>query len=607
MMQQLIHNSATTRKRREGSVRRGTRRGFTRRGFTRRGFTMLEVLGALAVATILLVTLTWIQVGGTASYSERVDERRAQYIASVMRQIFEAEKERLLNEYEEHGYLSNMGLSGGTGTIPNRQVYRISNPITDVRLLGRFEQLVPRAGTNFSARRAGGRYDQASRETPTDGDWLAREGYMPLGRATGLDPRAFNGIATDPVIPVNIYYGRIRPDALLSGLCRPSVTRVDTDQDGTDGTCRAERYDLGRRVGANTATTLDPDYGYVPRRTLRPTTLGLAMRDIRTGSPSGNIKQDQMLFPFLGYYGSEGSTDKILVTDDTALTLVLKTNFTDAQIPNERVLRRVSELLAPYGGYGLHTSHNSSALDYYKCLPHMTDIRGLRSQTACADEIYTPRNNAIIGGGLAWRYLARELPLRDARQNLFDTNPISGVIPSVNVRRGLRPLDDTVFAGAPLRVQGQIFMVGVFGRRNSAQHALEVASFDSRAQMAAAPSLYFTEEYGLRDAGTSQVDSTKNEHAGRNFGFVFGEEITIEGDLIIQADTIIEGEKFLYSGGSTPQRPLGRCVSHPYCHSAIGVGFEGWGFLFRTTAQIGSNISPSTSRSDSSLHRPETL
>jgi hypothetical protein len=51
------------------------------------------------------------------------------------------------------------------------------------------------------------------------------------------------------------------------------------------------------------------------------------------------------------------------------------------------------------------------------------------------------------------------------------------------------------------------------------------------------------------------VDSTKNEHAGRNFGFVFGEEITIEGDLIIQADTIIEGEKFLYSGGSTPSDP----------------------------------------------------
>jgi hypothetical protein len=375
---------------------------------------------------------------------------------------------------------------------------------------------------------------------------------MPLGRATGLDPRAFDGVATDPAIPVNIYFGRIRPDALLSGLCGPSATKIDLDNLAPSGTCKEDRYDLGRRVGANDFTTLDPDYGYVP--VPNPQSSGLVVRNIRLRrlNAASRVRHNQMLFPFLGYYGTQGSTEKVLVTDDTALTLVLKTDFTDDQIPNERVLRRVAELLTPYGGYGLHENHASSALEYYQCLPHMTDIRGLRRDVLCHN-LYTPRNNAIIGGNLAWRYLARELPLRDAKQNLFDTAPISGTPPPVPQRRGLTPLPATVHASYPLRVKGQIFMVGIFGRRNSAQHALEVASFDSSTQSGVAPSLYFTEQYGLKDAKPphattpnyiEEVDNrpSKNEPAGRNFGFVFAEEVTIEKDLLIQADAIIEGD-----------------------------------------------------------------
>ena len=501
---------------------------------------MLEVLGALAVASILLVTLTWVQIGGGTSYSERVDERRAQYIAGVMRQVFESERERVLHEEREHSFLTHMGLAGGASQFLPNQKYNVAVPVTSAATIDSFEVNIPRSGVNFSARRAG--RATASLERPTDGSWLASQGYMPVGRTTGLDPRAFGEAAGAP-LPINIYYGRIRPDALVAGLCKPSFSAVDSDGDTESGECKGATYSHGARAGTNLAVTIDPEFGYVPSKTLRSVdamgTDFTSPRDAYAGNgasciaASGIMCQRQLIFPFLGYYGTEGTSDKVVVTDDTALALVVKTNFTPAQIPSERILRRVSELLAPYGGYGLHTNHNSEVLDYYKCLPHITDIEGIRQTTcAAARQLYTPANNAIIGGGLAWRYLAEELPLRDAGKTLFAATATGG---------DLTPQTPTVSALTPnlLKVNGQIFMVGLFGRRNSAQHALEVASYDSIGQVGGAPNLYFSGDTGLVDAPAAEVDS--DEVQGRNFGFVFARDVTIQGDLIIQSDAKIDG------------------------------------------------------------------
>jgi hypothetical protein len=508
----------------------------------------------LAVASILLVTLTWVQIGGGTSYSERVDERRAQYIAGVMRQIFESERERVLHEEREHSFLTHMGLTGGASQFLANQVYDIDTPVTAPADVDGFEESIPRSGVNFSALRAG--RTSTTKEEPTDSAWLAGQGYLPVGHTTGLDPRAFGEAAGTP-LPVNIYYGRIRPDALVAGLCKPSHSTVDSDGDGTTGSCKGHTYSHGARAGSNlggTAVTIDPEFGYVPAATFRSvdamgtqtTPQGLA-NPVNAGGLTGGacvvpFCWSQMIFPFLGYYGTEGTSDKVMVTDDTALALVVKTNFSASQIPNERILRRVAELLAPYGGYGLHTNHNSEVLDYYKCLPHITDIEGIRQTTcAAARQLYTPANNAIIGGGLAWRYLAEELPLRDAGQTLFAVGASGG---------DLTPQTATLPNSVALQIQGQIFMVGLFGRRNSAQHALEVASYDAIGQVGGAANLYFSGDTGLIDAPAKNavVDGVMVENGadtdeveGRNFGFVYARDVTIQGDLIIQSDAKIDG------------------------------------------------------------------
>ena len=524
-----------------------TRTRRSRRGFSRTGFTMLEVLGALAIASIMLVTLTWVQLGGAASYSERVDERRAQYIASVMRQVFEAERGRVLNDYQEHSFLAHMGLNGEATTLPDEQIYDPTDPNggaagVAVGLNGNniddFEELVPRSGVNFSARREGA---TSPREIQPTGATLASQGYMPLGHSTGLDPQALGEAAGAP-LPLSIYYGRIRPDALVSGLCEPGVSTVNSDGAGASGKCKAETYAHSTgRAGANvfSDTTIDPEFGYVPANNPGAITpLGISMRltaAVDAGCASVSVVcADQMVFPFLGYYGTQGTSKKVVVTDDTALAIVVKTNFTSAQIPSERVLRRVAELLAPYGGYGLHSDHSSEALAYYACLPHMTDFEGTRNGfcSSTPPNIYKPSNtpteSAIVGGRLAWRYLAKELPLRDAGKTLFSTTD-SATPPT--------PQTATISTAHPLQVQGQLFMVGLFGRRNSVQHALEVASFDALSEEGDGPTLYFSGDGGFVDAPTSEVDS--GEVAGRNIGFVFSQDVTIEGDLVVQSDAVI--------------------------------------------------------------------
>ena len=144
----------------------------------------------------------------------------------------------------------------------------------------------------------------------------------------------------------------------------------------------------------------------------------------------------QIVYPFLGYYESTagGDVSKVLVTDDTALALVVKTDFTypligspsapDPDAIDREVLARAAELLAPYGGWGVVPGApgplERGFSSFYNCLPHITDIRRTQRTgtpnplTGCAGSaLYSAENGAIVAPRMAWRYLARELPFQD--------------------------------------------------------------------------------------------------------------------------------------------------------------------------------------------------
>ena len=385
----------------------------------RAGFTLLEVLGALSVALIILLTIFSVQYRATADARSADVERRAQYMAGALRVAFETQLDILRSDYERHGFLRNLGLSGellsADANTPanNRRIV----PFSTANLSARLKNALPGVPGDPPDEITAIASADAGTNVP-DGTTLSGAGLIPAGISYELDASVMPG-ATPPVtggVPIKIYYGRIRPDALVAGLCEPGQTgrpSVDADGDGNDGFCDDNNQSDG-----------DPEYGYVP------VNVGTRTMPTRTGVPV------QIVYPFLGYYESTagGDVSKVLVTDDTALALVVKTDFTyplvgspsapDPDAIDREVLARAAELLAPYGGWGVVPGApgplERGFSSFYNCLPHITDIRRRQRTgtpnplTGCAGSaLYSAENGAIVAPRMAWRYLARELPFQD--------------------------------------------------------------------------------------------------------------------------------------------------------------------------------------------------
>ncbi|MDA7986969.1 MAG: hypothetical protein MPJ53_00425 [Alphaproteobacteria bacterium] len=500
--------------------------GLRRRHASRRGgFTILEVIGALAVVTILLSSMMWLQYGTGGSFRDRVIERHAQYLANVMRSVFEAELEYVRSDFQQSLFLSNAGLSGGT--LPNNSYDVVT----------RNDKIVPPAGYNLSSR------NRENGTAVSTAEWLQGEGLLAAGLPVMLSSRAIESSRSTGDVPIQVYFGRIRPDALVAGLCGPrfrnavdggnAAGTIDSDGDGTSGNCR-DRNTRDR----------EPDYGYRP--------LGLAARiDSDNIQATDSDARDQLLYPFTGYYESSGEgRERVVVTDDTLLALVVKTDFdlnlralTPTSLAGSRhtaILRRAAEILTPYGGWGVLEDDASDyqnvgpgpgdpiaipSADYASavCLPHITDLdRSPRETGGCvspAEELYKSSNGGIVSPHLTWRFLWRELPVLDP-----DDNP------------GLA-------RNSVQDVPGQLFMIALLGRRESASLTLQAAETAAVMEtgVSAVPagmavnSVRFTGGNGLVDAPATSF------RPGRNIGFVFAEDVTIDGDLIVDSDAVIEG------------------------------------------------------------------
>jgi hypothetical protein len=484
----------------------------------------LEVIGALSVALIILLTIFSVQYRATADARSADVERRAQYMAGALRVAFETQLDILRSDYERHGFLRNLGLSGellsADANTPanNRRIV----PFSTANLSARLKSALPGVPGDPPDEITAIASADAGANVP-DGATLSGAGLIPAGISYELDASVMPG-ATPPVtggVPIKIYYGRIRPDALVAGLCEPGQTgrpSVDADGDGNDGFCDDNNQSDG-----------DPEYGYVP------VNVGTRTMPTRTGVPV------QIVYPFLGYYESTagGDVSKVLVTDDTALALVVKTDFTypligspsapDPDAIDREVLARAAELLAPYGGWGVVPGApgplERGFSSFYNCLPHITDIRRIQrtaspnALTGCTgNNLYSAENGAIVAPRLAWRYLARELPFQDPSYSPAVPGSIQHVFTSTDV-------------------PGQLFMIALLGRRSNPQLALE--SMDVVASGTPNPSnrdLYFAGENGLLDA-----PPTANFASGRNFGFVFAKSVEVGGDLVVDADGLIEG------------------------------------------------------------------
>ncbi|MGR4000530.1 MAG: prepilin-type N-terminal cleavage/methylation domain-containing protein [Alphaproteobacteria bacterium] len=501
-------------------------------GSRRSGFTLLEVLGALSVALILLLTLFWARDGAEGSFRDRVVERQAQYLAGVMRTAFEAELENLQSDHQVSLFLEGQGLLGDT----------LSTQAVDV--VADATKVVPPAGYNLSSRT---RENGASIPTAM---WLQREGLLPTGIAAAISADAIETSQSTTDVPIEVFFGRIRPDALVAGLCGPRFRNVldsgntggliDSDGDGTSGNC-----------GDTNSRDREPDFGYRP-----------LARDARIDADDINTTDvsapNQLIYPFSGYYETTDSQErnKVVVTDDTLLALVVKTKFdldlttlTATSLAGSRhtaVMRRAAELLAPYGGWGILEDSPSdfvlvgpdrtsaplpaSSFASVSCLPHITDVaRSPRTATGCvpaARALYTATNGAIVSPHLSWRFLWRELPVLDP-----DNNPglasVPGTVPGTTV-------------SSVNEVPGQLFMIALLGRRSNAQ--LTLLSM-RRAGLGATSTEVATGETNIRFTGRNGlVDAPAGSfRPGRNWGFVFARDVNIRGDLIVDSDAIIEG------------------------------------------------------------------
>lgn len=607
-------------------VVRGERRLAVRRS-RRRGFTLLEVIGAFSAATILMLTVFWLQWNGAdgySNYAQQRDELRARYLAGVMRSVWESELERARGDYDRLGLLRNMGLVG-TEHPPDpegtpRRINASGGVELDYPAGPELRQLyTPGSGLNISGglRASGFLGGRQFTETgtsgtispPADSIWYEDHGFLPPGRRVTLDARMVDPTAVAEDVSIVSHFGRVRPDALVAGLCvgddgNPRDAGTMWTHDGTQANCPTPTGP----TSANGAFLERPKYGYVPRRqrrhnsaagsllsnarcVLEPGHVGNLNASANCGSPgsfpSGAgqrtdsfLENPQIIYPFIGIHRFPNLGRDVLVTDETAMTLVLRTDFAEP-IP-EGILVRAAELLAPYGGIGLHPDHELSygraasgspsvlgrlginapgrGNNRPSCLRHITAVT---PAGGCAD-LYTAVNQAIIGPHGAWRFLARELPLRnpgDTKIHSTANELPAGTVASASDRA--------------LNTRGQLFMVGMFGRRSSLVElsvaaAQEVPSVPTRFSR----KWYFPGSRGL----VYDQDAAGNLSGG--FGVVYVKNATITGDLEIGTDMIIGGSQERTELIATGQSGAGFTPPVPYFDNLSDGGGSGDPELF---------------------------
>ena len=511
-------------------------------------------MGASAAGLVLMLSVFWLQWsgGGAADFASARDEARARYLAGVMRSFFESELRRAQAEYDRLGFLSSMGLSGAElpPFDPSDPFREDSSPSFDL-----LRRHAPLAGDNVSGGLpVGGYVGGIDYGEPVDTQWYQDNGFLPRGRRVSLDARLVDPAAAEAEVQISSFFGRVRPDALVSGLCAPDEEAFYSD--GATGSAEAscpDSYDadsLG--VSSTSALAARPLYGYVPvaqthlssagsnrcvvdpRHSLTPIpdgSTGTAADNCAATGGSGNslLRRSQLIYPFVGVRRHANEARDLLVTDETSMALVLRTDFA-SDIP-EGVLKRAAEMLAPWGGWGVLDSHEGA--DDIACLRHITALRSTPLATCPSGggaHVYNEANKAIVGPHGSWRFLGRELPLKapeDGGESAGGT--------SIAARMG-----GTEAESSPLAtVGGQLFMVAVLGRRSS---PLEIGLAAANAVPAGVGAeisrrWYFPGARGLvRDSGAGSTPG--------GFGVVYARNLTVTGDLEVGTDMIIGGPAY---------------------------------------------------------------